>query len=139
MQLIAASSPARHDRAGRSGDQRPLLAGVWTATVEPPHPDEDNEGRIALALDGSEVGYALVIDCADTTLWIDTIEITFRLRGNGLGTWLLALVLALYPAREIGLGAPTAALAAWYGRHGFRPAGPDGEMRRRATRSATAA
>ncbi|KOV84739.1 hypothetical protein ADL03_15860 [Nocardia sp. NRRL S-836] len=105
----------------------------WTVTVAPPHADEDNEGRLALAVNGSEVGYALIIERPDATLWIDTIRITPDQRGNGLGTRLLALVLGLHPGRDIGLGAPTAALSAWYARHGFRPAGRHGEMRRPAT------
>lgn len=111
----------------------PPAIGTWSVTIDPPHPDEDNEGRIALAVDGSEVGFVLILDCPDTTVWIDTIHIAHHLRGHGLGTRLLALVLDLHPGRRLGLAAPTAALATWYGRSGFVPSGPDGVMHRAAT------
>lgn len=66
-------------------------------------------------------------------MWIDTIKVDPEHRGNGHGTRLLSLVLALHPARTAGLSAPTSALAAWYAQSGFRSAGPDGTMHRPAT------
>ncbi|MGW4527799.1 GNAT family N-acetyltransferase [Amycolatopsis sp. NPDC004378] len=111
----------------------PDVAGNWSVTIDPPHPDEDNEGRIALAANGREVGFVLFLDCPDATVWIDTIHVAHQLRGNGIGNRLLALVLALNPGRRLGLAAPTATLAAWYARSGFVPSGPDGVMHRAAT------
>lgn len=110
----------------------PRPAGAWSMTIDQPDLD-DNEGRIALAVDGCEVGYLLFIDLADAGVWIDTINVDPEHRGNGHGTRLLSLVLALHPARTAGLVAPTSALAAWYSRAGFLPAGPDGTMRWPAT------
>ncbi|MCT2588253.1 GNAT family N-acetyltransferase [Actinophytocola gossypii] len=107
--------------------------GAWTVAIDPPHAEEDNDGRITLVVEGTELGFLLFIACADATVWIDTIEVAPGLRGNGLGTRLLALVLALHPGRATGLAAPTAALAGWYARFGFVPAGPHGVMRRAAT------
>jgi GNAT superfamily N-acetyltransferase len=127
--------PAAHDRI--TPDRIAPAApdpGTWTVILDPPHPEQDNEGRIALAAGDHEAGFLLFIDCADDSVWIDTIRVTPGLRGNGLGTRLLTLALNLHPGRSIDLAAPTAALAAWYGRFGFVPAGPDGVLRRAATR-----
>ncbi|WP_370973955.1 GNAT family N-acetyltransferase [Amycolatopsis sp. cg9] len=133
MPTLVASRPATPAAPDRITPAA-AATGTWTVILDPPHREQDNEGRIALAEGDREAGFLLFIDCADDSVWIDTIRVVPGLRGNGLGTRLLTLALDLHPGRTIGLAAPTAALAAWYGRFGFVPAGPDGVLRRTAPR-----
>jgi hypothetical protein len=77
--------PARPPASAGRPPQSPLT-GTWSVSIDRAHPADDNEGRIALAVDGHEVGFVLFIDCADTTVWIDTLRVAPAHRLNGHGT-----------------------------------------------------
>ncbi|MFJ5120866.1 GNAT family N-acetyltransferase [Kitasatospora sp. NPDC088548] len=107
---------------------------------------ELREEQVALHVDGEVIGFANAIDCEDE-VWIAEIAVHPGYQGRGLGTLLLASVLARYSGRDVALscdpfapsgngwppstGLPVEALAAWYSRHGFR-AGAEQRMLRTA-------
>jgi GNAT superfamily N-acetyltransferase len=107
---------------------------------------EDNEAHFALP---SGAGFANVID-EGTRVWVAEIWVRPEFRSAGLATVLLDAVVTRFGERVIALsptpfmlsrggslpegdspGLSAAALASWYGRHGFRRgprAAPDGPL-----------
>lgn len=97
---------------------------------------EDNEDRFEARDGGTVIGYANVIDIGHE-IWIAELRVDPAHRGHGIARGLLAAVIAACGHRDMALsvcpfepGLPAEALAAWYARHGFRPAGPNGRMYR---------
>lgn len=103
---------------------------------------EENEHRFE-ALDGdTTIGYANVIDLGHK-VWIAELRVDPAHRGRGIARSLLAAVIAVNGDRDMALspypferGMPAEDLVAWYGRHGFRPAGEDGTRMHRPAQEA---
>jgi GNAT superfamily N-acetyltransferase len=104
--------------------------------------DDTNEDVFELRLADKVIGFATVIGRRDE-YWIAEIWVDGAHQGNGHARRLLATVLATYEGSDFALscgafdaGLSDSALAAWYGRHGFRFDDRPGCERRRMYRPA---